>query len=116
MWLRVGNLGVLISEVSLILTVRGTDSDQEHMFTYTIHDYADWLEHSIRLRLAWYANYCLGKEETCLQKKKKQTLARNQDAAGRKKSQSQQTPLWPSSAMKHIQSSPTTATNHYYLG
>lgn len=29
---------------------------------------------------------------------------------------SEQTPLWPSSAMKHIQSIPTTATNHYYLG
>lgn len=29
---------------------------------------------------------------------------------------SEQTPLWPSSAMKHTQSIPTTATNHYNLG
>lgn len=122
MQLRAGNSGVLISELSLILTVRGTDSDQEDTFTYSIHDYANWLEYTIRLGLPWHANYPLGKEDTCLQEKKqtnKQTTMTTCLESGCTMQQEQKIPiskLWPSSAMKHIQSIQTAAANHYYLG
>lgn len=79
MQLGAGNLSVLISKLSLILSSHGTDSDQEDMFTYNTHDYADWPEYTIRLALTWHVNCPLGKEDTYLQEKK---FACNQDAVG----------------------------------
>jgi len=90
------------------------------MFTYSIHDYANWLEHTIKHGLTWHANYPLGKEDTCLHEGKKKNQKKPHLPGIRMLQEqkipiSEQTALWPVSAMRHIQSIPTTATNHYYL-
>lgn len=95
----------------------GRDLDQEDTFAYSIDDCADWLEYTIRPGLAWHADCLFGKEENYVQEKKKsKTLAGIRMLWEQKVSISEQTPLWPSSAMKRLQSIPTTATNHRYLG
>lgn len=116
---RSWELGIDSSDLwdTLILTMPGRHLDQEDTFTYSIDDCADWLEYTTRLGLAWHADSLLGKEETYVQEKKNpKHLLESGCCRNKKISISEQTPLWPSSAMKHLQSIPTTAINHHYLG